>query len=524
MKSLVFLLFLILPGIFPGKGYSQRAESLPVQDKPLRVELPAKSDRETYRVIPCGKEGLLMFFRSSEQVDDARIKWYFTLYDKNLQQIWVKSIPLGIDQDFGFQEYKKDTLFLLFQHIGKTKSVLVDFQVLRVLLKTGTFILNPGSIKENQEIISFSVNRNLAWLGFNTAGGMGQFSLIDLTTGKFRSFSPGQGSQISIRWVAADSMTNGINAIVSRQISKKVSEHYLVRYDTAGVIRSECPLNTNNTGYEFTHFRVLRIAQQKFLLLGSYGLGGINNTKKKEEEEVSTGFFAADVSGSTQKSIFFYNFLELKNASCLLNDKDVMALRKKSMKKGRSLGEYSVDYPLILREVVRNGNQFILIGEVYSPQFRTESYTDFDFYGRPQTSSYSVFDGFRYQSAIIAGFDEEGKLLWDNILEIRNLVSFEATPKVACYSSGDNLVLAYLSDGKIGYKIIRQNDVIEKLDYTSLDLMYPDDKLISESRGKMVPWYDNYFICSGYQEIKNVALESNNKRMVYYFNKVRFEK
>jgi hypothetical protein len=114
--------------------------------------------------------------------------------------------------------------------------------------------------------------------------------------------------------------------------------------------------------------------------------------------------------------------------------------------------------------------------------------------------------------------------LWDNNIEIRNLVSFELSPKVVSFSQGKSLVLCYESDGKIGSKIIEENNVVEKLDFSGLDLLNPDDKLLSETKGVLMHWYRNYFLVCGYQDIKNIALETNNKRLVFYFSKLQFEK
>ena len=66
-------------------------------------------------------------------------------------------------------------------------------------------------------------------------------------------------------------------------------------------------------------------------------------------------------------------------------------------------------------------------------------------------------------------------------------------------------------------------NLIEKLDFTPLELGYPNDKLLSETKSRMIPWYDNFFLCYGYQEIKNISLEHDNKRLVFFFNKVRFD-
>ncbi len=521
MKVTVQLLLLLI--LIPTQLFSQKKNAVIDQDQPLRIEIPAKTDQETYRVIPCGSDGVMVFFRSLEMVDAVKSKWYFTWYDNNLQQVWVKSVALLSDQEFRFQDSNKDTLSILFVHAGKSKAALVDFQVLQVLLKKGTFILNTGKIQENQQFVSFSVFRNLAWIGINSPQGMGQFLFLDIANGKSRSFPLGQGTDISIRWAQPDTVRSGINAIVTRQVSKKLSEHYLVRYDTAGTIRNESLLSTNSQGREFTHFRCIALSEGSFLVLGGYGQG-TGASRKKEEELVSTGFFSCRVSGGAQTQINFYNFLEFKNVNSLMGEKDVMALRKKSLKKGRSLGEYSVDFPLMFQDILRNGNQYVLVAEVYTPQYRTESFTDFDFYGRPYTNSYSVFDGFRFQNAIVSGFDGDGKILWDNVLETRNLISFEPTPKALFHAMGDDIVLSFVNDGKIGYKIIQESKVLEKLDYVQLDLLHSEDKLVTESRSRMVYWYDNYFLCYGYQEIKNIALDGNNKRLVFYINKVRFEK
>lgn len=520
MKFPALIIFLVF---IPFQLFSQRPDKEPDQDKPLRIEIPARSDKETYRVIPCKEDGVLVFYRSLEQIDATHTKWYFTWYDQNLQQVWIKSVALLSDQDYILNDFSPDTLSLLFNHSGKTKAPFIDFGILRIQIQKGTFILNMGKIRENQEVVSFGVTGQVAWIGLNTRGGTGQFLYMNLSTGSLHPFALGEGSSLAIRWAGIDTINQNINAIVTRQVSKKVVEHYLVRYDTTGKIKSETILTTGTTGKEFSHFRAVQLPGSKFLILGSYRLG-VANAKNKEEEVVSAGFFSLLVAAGIQKSIMFCNFLDFKNAGSLMSEKDMMSIRKKALKKNKNSGEFSLDFPLMFKDIMSVGDRFILTGEVYSPQYRTESFTDFDFYGRPYTNSYSVFDGFRFQNAIVAGFESDGRMVWDNVLEIRNLISYESTPKVSLYFEGNDLILSYLSDGKIGYKITNENSVLEKLDFVSLELFYPEDKLVMDSKSHMTSWYGNYFLCYGYQEIKNIALESNNKRTVFYINKVRFER
>ena len=505
------LLFLILAGFSGTTLLSQNSAVDNYPDKPLRIEIPARSVNETYRLIPCGTNGILLFFRSQEAADDARTNWYFTCYDTNLQQLWVKSVPLFNDQDFRFHQNQQDTSALLFVHAGKTRNDENWYEILRIVPQNGTMILNTGKLEAGAVIDAFSVQNDRAWLGVNVTGLAGKIVNIGLKQGINKSFPLGNGSQIALLWMKPDTSSASVSAIVSRQVSKKNTEYYLVRYDTTGSIKREVLISTQTGERTLTHVKVTPSVAGAELLFGSYGQGVASQTSKNRPSGESTGLFASPVINGIQKSIGYYNFLELQSVNSLVGENDILTLKKKALKKKKSLTEYSLDFSLLMHEI-------------FSPQYHTENFTDFDFYGRPYTNSYSVFDGYRFFNALVAGFDSNGKLLWDNSIEIRNLVSVDLSPKVVIYPNGKDLVLCYVSDGKIGSKIIQENNIIEKLDFSTIDRLYPDDKILSETKGMLSHWYGNYFLSYGYQEIKNIALETNNKRLVFYFSKLRFDK
>ena len=494
-------------------------------DQPLRIEIPAKSVNETYRIIPCDSTGFLLFFKSLETVDESRSKWYFSLYDKNLQLVWAKALPILSNLDFRFSDSGNDTLTLLFANAIKAKTADQNFQVLRVLAGPGKMILNAGILPVNSEIIRFGMKRQRAWIGLNIKNEVGQLMVINMATGGKKIFQLGQGSYITLRWMSVDSSGNSVKAIVSRQVSKKVWEHYVVTYDTTGTLKNEMVMNPGAASLDFTNFQVICENGSTDLVLGSYGpVSGNSSGQKMKTLEESAGLYSTCIQNGKQKPVEFTNFLELKSVNVLMDEKDVLNLKKKALKKNKNLGEYSLDYTLLLHNIIRHNNSYLLVAEVYYPQYHTENFTDFDYYGRPYINSYSVFDGYRFTNAIISSYSPDGKFLWDNVLEIRNLVSYELSPKVIVYPDGENLVLSYLSDGKIGAKIIRDLSVVEKLDFAPVDLLFPEDKLVEESRSQMAHWYKNYFLCYGYQEIKNIALPNNNKRLVFYINKIRYEK
>jgi hypothetical protein len=520
------ILFLFICGIFYFTPHTtaQAKPLSPADDKPLRIELKVRSDNETYRVIPCGTSGALLFFKSLETADNTRTKWYFSLYDKNLQQVWVKSLPILNELEYKDLSLKHDTLALIFQVPGKDKGQDYNFLVSRVLLAKGNFIINTGKLPENSNIGHFELSGQKAFIALNSKDEPSRMMVADLVTGTASHFSFSGKISSTVTSFFVDTSRNIVFATVKKQMLRNRSEVYLVQFDISGNFQSETLISTITDDRYLLETDFVAVKPDEFLIFGSYGsASGKHESDPTREQGESTGFYYSRVEGGVQKTIEFFNFLELKNAKSLLDEKEIAMLRKKALKKNRELGDFSLDYKLLLHPVIRDKDKFILLAEVFHPQYHSENYTDFDFYGQPFTNSYTVFDGYRFSNAIITAFNKEGNLLWDNNMEIRNLVTFDLSPKVNAYLSGGNVVLTYLSDGKIASKIISGDNVVEKLDFSSFDLSYPDDKLLSETKSRMTWWYGNYFLCYGYEDIKNVALDGNNRRLVYYFSKIRFE-
>lgn len=518
-----FFPFILLSGLSV-LSLAQMPDKEAVGDPALRIEIPAISDNETYRVIPCGANGVLVFFRSVETAGENQVKWYFSWYDSDLNQVWIKNLPLPNDLNYQTFQLFDDTLALVFVQTGKSHSEGVRFEILRIDLRVETLILNTGMLPANGQIDDFGIQKDHAWFGVNIKESVGQIGHLRLRSGALKIFPAGMGKAINIEWIRPDSTGDNVSAIVSRRVSKKAMEYFLVCYDSTGKIRNEMAIQTNNPVIRLTNFQYYETGPGSGMIVGSYGEQGNTSHETKRATEELNGLFSVSVVNNSMQPVIFHNLLELKNAGSLINEKEMLNLKKKASKKNKDIQAFSIGVPMLMHEVIPRKGELILISETYSPQYHTENFSEFDYYGRPYSNSYSVFDGYRYLNAIVTTFDPDGKLVWENVLEIRNLVSFELVPQVTAFFSGDEMVLCYMSEGKIGSKIIHQEKVVEKVEFATLDLRYPGDKLLSESKGRMVPWYGNYFLVYGYQEIKNISLPGNNKRMVFFFSKVKFEK
>jgi hypothetical protein len=524
LRKLFFAAVTTLGLVTGGRLTAQQGIPLPDPGKPVRVEISAKSDDETYRLIPCGSAGVVLFYKSVETTAEGRIKWYFSLYDQNLQQLWIRSVGLPEGMDFNCSGVLSDTVNLLFRKGGKDKSDKYNIDLLRLSLQQGRFISFPGKIPAESEILDMALSRDRAFIGLNSPGLAASLLVMNLRNGRPVRFLLSEDPASTLNRIQINPFDGKLDAVFVIHYSKNQQELYFSEYDTAGIHLPKALIGTLTAEKDIKKTEFLPLNETSFLVLGTYGpmTSGRKSQKDKTAEE-TTGFFTTLLEGTLQKSISFYNYLDLKSINNLLGEKELLALKKKAMKKNRSLGDYSIGLQMILHPPVVHGQQIVLLAESCYPEYHTENFTDFDFYGRPFTNSYTIFDGYRYTGGMAAAFDRDGKLLWDNSIEIHNLIAAEAGPRINLTFSGNDAVFSYLSEGKIGSKVIRGFDVVEKTDFSPVMLPLESDKLQAETRSRMVPWYDHYFLCSGFQEIRNINAEGQNKRLVFYFSKIESE-
>jgi len=521
LKKAILPVFLFL-SLFYGPenpGLGQQA-SLSI-NRPVRIEIQAKSTDESNHIIPLDSTGLLLYYKSIETVNDSLTKWYFSLYDKNLKLSWMSSIPVKTGLDVRDFSVEKDTVTFLFLSTDKTKGNTVIEMVIRLNFKTGKFTGNRHTLIGNVTPKKFMVFQGQAFLGYNLKTGPAHMQIIDFQLGKVTDIPLTSPMASTITGFIIDTLNNVLYVTICKTVSKKNVVNDLLKINFTGTIVSETEISTISPLWEIGNLQLLIIDPDDLLVVATYSSAG--KSGRTGSISGSSGFFTCRVKNGVQIDIHFKNFLELKNIQNLMQEKDLISFKKKTLRNNRSINDYALEVNLMVHPLIVHNNQVVFMGESYSPEYHPENFTEFDFYGRPYINTYNVFDGYRYSHAIIAGFDKSGNLKWDNTMEIRNIISSDLNPKVnAFYSSSDTMVLCYSSEARIASKIICEDKVIEKLDFSELEQLNPEDKMITDSKNHMVHWYDTFFLCYGYQEIKNINSSGDKKRLVYYFSKVKF--
>ena len=104
-----------------------------------------------------------------------------------------------------------------------------------------------------------------------------------------------------------------------------------------------------------------------------------------------------------------------------------------------------------------------------------------------------------------------------------NIRVFKLKPVSDYYFDGKPVLIFYNNGTNITYKVFLENVEMEGLTLTELETLEFGDEVVESSSGMMMPWFDKYFICSGYQTIRNNTLVDKNKRTVFYINKISLE-
>lgn len=537
-KLFICLFFLLLPFLSIS------------QDKPLRVEIEAKYNSDSYVIIPFGENGVILFFQSTESIDKTNHKWYFTLYDTDFKEVWTKEQAVNKGFRFMFFDYSDQYLYIYLENKYSSGSK-GNFQILKIDVVNSSISTFNSEISKKSTITGFKVINDVAMLSGYTLPSKGKtisqtvlsFTLVPLITGmNLKRYQPliylydmasktgkivenEYPAQAYVDGLTKDTLQSSYLLSIKNFIPRKTNIMHIDEYNISGEKLSTISLTTNNEKRKLNTAKVASLNQNEKVIIGTYN----NNTKGNSANpafsgfsEGSNGIYVANTNNNIQQNITFYNFSKFKSFYSYLTARRTFKMIKKATKLEAKGKEILYDYKLLVHDIIERDSSYIMIAEAYYPEYHQVHRTTFDIYGRPTTTTEMVFDGYRYTNAIIACFNKKGEILWENSFDMFNILTFNLHERIKVLIDGEDIVLAYNYAGDIASKVIQGNDVIESKEYTKIETSYNNDKVINDYDSDMEYWYGNYFISYGYQRIRNKQMDKS-RRTVFYFNKIAFQ-
>lgn len=523
MSKTTYLLVILILGLH-SLAYSQKKKKGVEQDtteqesfivQPKRIEFEIGNKDEDFVVISAEEKGLLVVKQTTNRTETGFI-WEMYLVDSALNVVWNRALSINYGSVFLGYDYSDHGFFLLF---GKSEYKLDDMTVYQMDLAGEEILSHKVDLALPLELSHFEVVANsLIFGGYSNMRPV--ITVIDLDDPKPKVMPGIYNNNSSIIDVRTDKKTNNFTVVMSEQTQNKQVTISLRTFTEKG---------------ERVHTETLVSEYEKSLVDGvstsfDNGTQYVAGTYSKRKSEYSRGLYLAKLNLGEQEYIKYHDYAELENFFSYMQAKREKRVKEKIERKKVKGKKAKFNYRLLVNDMVKRDNEYVLIGEAYYPKY--SNYGSNDFYspysnGRGGNNFSSPnFIGYKYTHAVVAGFSKKGELLWDNSFEINDVLSYALKENVQISVEDDRIVLLYVYENVIRSKIIQNDEILEGKSFDPIELHFKSDEIRENDKEMegLEKWYDANFYAYGIQHIKNLKdKDVKLNRRVFYINKVQYQ-
>lgn len=468
-----------------------------------RIEIPLGRDDARFEVIPAREDGMFLLRRFAGDTGDHlqifKLDTAFAVHWHGFLNIDPKFEVVG-------KRKENDFLYLLMRNLDPRRK---DLELYVISQENGNFTKHIIRNFIPFAPTEFQVTRRGVVVGgyFNSVPVVIFYSFATHSSKILPGLLNESGELTQIKIYPDDSF----DVLISAKNLLRQQTIWMKSYDAEGNLGEHVPLQTQNERH-LIFARSVKTPGKVHLVAGTYG---------SKNSEYSKGIFISNIEEDGSQETRYYGYGDLQNFF-----KYMKASREKRIKerierrriKGRKL---RFNYRFIVHEIVPYQGQFILLGEAFYPRYvsadRSMGMSPYH-YNSQLWREGRIFDGYRYTHAVVMGFDQEGRLLWDNSFEINDVKTFTLEQFVKLEIQDDRIALLYLFENQLRTKIIKGSEVLEGKTYATLHS--PSEKEVirehKTTQSKLDYWYGDKFYASGVQEIH----EGRSHKRVFFINKV----
>jgi hypothetical protein len=497
-----------------------------------RVELPLQNANAAFQTMPLGEKGLLLISKPDRGTFNVQ------KFDTNLDRVWSIDGPVESNLDYVASCYDGQSVFLLF---SKYRSSV--YQIVKVNVGPGfveTFMINTV---DRFDITDF---KTLGYSVFMAGMVRNEPVLIhtNLTTSQTRVLPTAIKGSNAIQTVEVDTTHRLVNVCFA--VKKGRQTKIVARsYEETGELYLQASIDPDDD-YSLLSGRLQVLNDSVRMVIGTYGFRNMQSSSNA----ASQGLYITKIVHDEIVFTRYHSFTDFSNFFNYMNERQQEKMERKIRKKKESGDDLKLNYRLLVHDIVPKDNQFLLVAEVFFPEYRYQSagmmggfgYGSMMMGGYPfgmglynpylwnpmyggRGYNQQVFDGFTYTHAIIAEIDQNGKLLWDNSISFDHVKSMELREKIKVQSEPNGSTqLVYSNNGSIRSKLIKGDQVLDNDRVVDNGTNVEGDKVRRTSTDDIDYWFGNFYISWGEQRIVNAQGDSQTRgrRNVYYLNKISF--
>jgi small nuclear ribonucleoprotein (snRNP)-like protein len=496
-----------------------------------RIEIEMRSNTNDIAVVPIGADGLILF----SQVTPG--KYNFTKYTTDLQQDWSIDCIVNASLDLSKYVYRNNALYLLFNRFKSP-----TYQVVKLNVRAGFAEKHEIHSLNKLEITDFEAMGNNVFISGKTRNEpiLLHLSLLSKQTRVLPTSFKGKAE---IQSMEVDT-TNDLIHVAFANWKGRENKMIIKSFSPEGMQAKTVAMDSDAERSLLTG-RVSAMNESEDLVIGTYGSRGSSYTNYSRgfytrsvytgQADYTQGLYISKMQNGAPAFMKYYSFTDFKNFFKFMGQRGQERMEKRISKRKQQGKDLKLQYRLLVHDVIQHNGQYIMVAEAYYPEYRNNNFYPgmygmggfgygYGMYGNPYGygRNMPVFDGWVYTHAVIAGFDMQGNLLWDNSFEINDVKTFNLREKVKVSFDNENILLAYSHNGLLKTKVIRGNDIVEGKGNIKLS-NYEGDKVKRSYTENVDYWYQNNFLAWGLQKISNQRDEQvKGRRNVFYFSKVEF--
>ncbi len=496
-----------------------------------RIELEPPRDNTSFHVISLDKQGVLLV----EQIN--RNSFSLQKYNADLNRDWSIDANIENGLDFVKSSFDGQSVYLLF---SRTRT---DFyQVVKVNVGPGYIENYYLSSVDKFQITDFQT------LGYSVfmAGTVRDEPLLIYTNllSKQSKVLPGvtQANSV-IQSVEADTLHRVVNVCFATKKGREV--RLLAKtFDENGTSIGQTAV-VPDEDYSLLNGRLFIINDSTKVMVGSYGYRNMQGNSGA----ASQGLFLSKIVYDEVEFTKYNSFTDFQNFFGFMSERQQERIQRKIERKKENGDDLKLNYRLLVHDLIPQGDDFLVVSEVFYPEYRTNNYNTSglnSWWGQPYSSSiYSPFmggglynpyfydpfyrlrynnnqatlSGFIYTHAIVASFNSNGDRLWDNCLPFENYKSMDLREKVRIKLNNDQSVaLSYSQNGLINSAVFAQGKVLTGKRSVPIVTEDRSDQVKRTTTDEVLHWFDDYYLAYGYQRIAG----ADGRRNVFYINKISF--
>ena len=492
IKKIFSITFLLVISLYV---YAQKKNN----DVPLRIEFQVKENEKPLEAINCKEYGSIVLFAYASPSEDT-LFWSFHQLDVNLDVVRDVQIPLPGDIYYKKSSIEDSIAYIAFASDSKKSNVKIVVVKYNLMSAKYSYMVDNSSDYEKLSLIN-TLN-NTVLVSYRTKKNTAKVDILDFNTGKIKELvSANENDESFNRFdilnISKDYYDKNLIIITIKHLTKGNNQILTIYNCNNQHLSTLFEKNLNDSIMPITAATMFSKTGKIISIIGGYFSGDI----KKMRSETNLGVKSS--------GIYTYNLDNdiIREYKINQNNNDIYFIWKDPIKFD-SLKNYSTE-------------GYIFRGEAFVPVYSTVSDVDYDYWGRPYTTQTVVLDGYSTFRAMNYIFNASGNMLSISYIDVNNTMSSKPMERVSTFIDDSNeIVNIMFSNDHIEYYISKIESKKTTTDDYYIASKYKKDVVVGERDSKIEPWYDNYYLLNGYQTIKNNSLIGQNKRYIYFMQKI----